>query len=333
MKYRIFEKNLNAFIFILIILEITLISIFFSLFFSGTGVIADVSEDNVTVITQLDVGNVYPEILNISINYGNSISLTPNDTKQVQCIAVVRDWNGEDDIVSATSEFFHNSNSSYGETDDNNNHYSNFSCNITKSFGSFNGYTDDAYKALINCTYNLWYYSNPGTWNGSIEVNDSYDWTDFGSNTESVSKLLALGLPSTINYGTVNATYVSNENITNATNYGNVKINLSLSGYAVNEGDGLAMNCTLGTANISIEYEKFNLTSSIAGALSLSEFEDAYINLTSDVRVNEFNLGHRQNDSVNEATDETYWRIYVPIGAAGTCQGNIVFGAVEAPES
>ena len=28
----------------------------------------------------------------------------------------------------------------------------------------------------------------------------------------------------------------------------------------------------------------------------------------------------------NEAQNRTYWRIYVPLGVAGTCQGNIVFG-------
>jgi len=34
---------------------------------------------------------------------------------------------------------------------------------------------------------------------------------------------------------------------------------------------------------------------------------------------------------VNDAINSTYWRIYVPLGVAGTCQGNIVFGATVAP--
>ena len=142
---------------------------------------------------------------------------------------------------------------------------------------------------------------------------------------------MAVGLPQSLDYGLVNATYVSEEGILNVTNYGNVKINLSLSGYAVNEGDGFAMNCSLG-GNISINYEKYNLTDSNPGSLSLSQFEASYVNLTSSPKVREFNLNYRQDDTQNEAINSTYWRIYVPVGVGGTCQGNIVFGAVQDAE-
>ena len=121
------------------------------------------------------------------------------------------------------------------------------------------------------------------------------------------------------------------ENITNVTNMGNVALNLSLSGYAVTEGDGLAMNCSLGNVqNISIEYEKYNLTETTAGPLTLSEFEDNYINLTDSPVVNEFNLTQRINDDEDDTAKETYWRIYVPKGIAGSCTGNIIFGATQA---
>lgn len=96
------------------------------------------------------------------------------------------------------------------------------------------------------------------------------------------------------------------------------------------EGDGLSMNCTLGSVgNISINYERYNLTSSIAGDLSLGDFEANYSNLTSTSVVREFNLNYRQNDAVNEAINSTYWRIYVPTGVAGSCSGNIIFGATQ----
>jgi hypothetical protein len=141
--------------------------------------------------------------------------------------------------------------------------------------------------------------------------------------------LLALGLPDTINYGTVNATKVSDENITNVTNYGNVEIDVSLEGYAVTEGDGLAMNCTLGSVGeINVSFQKYNITNSTPGTLNLGEFEGAYENLTGDAVTEDFNLNFRQSDIINDATNETYWRIYVPRGVAGTCAGNIIFGAV-----
>ena len=109
-------------------------------------------------------------------------------------------------------------------------------------------------------------------------------------------------------------------------------MNLSLSGYAVNVGDNLSMNCTLGaTKNISINLERYNLTASNLGPLSLSEFSANYTNLSSNVILRKFNLGYRQNDTSAfvDDTNSTYWRIYVPAGVAGNCTGNIVFGSVQ----
>jgi len=83
-----------------------------------------------------------------------------------------------------------------------------------------------------------------------------------------INSLLSIGVPDYIDYGLVNATNVSDEQIANITNFGNTRINLTLEGYAINRSDGLAMNCSLGvTKNISIMHEKYNLTSSNAGTL------------------------------------------------------------------
>jgi len=288
--------------------------------------------NNVTVKTYLTVGNVGPEVLSVSIdNDATSVILIANSTKLVNCEALVRDWNNDSDISTVIAEFF---NSSFGLVDDNNNHYTNNNCSINRTFGTWHGVSDTNYTALANCSFFVWYYANPGDWNCTVTVNDSLNWNASGSDNISVAELLAISLPTDINYGTVNSTYVSNENITNVTNVGNVKINLSSSGYAFNESDGLAMNCTLGSIkNISIYYEKFNLTTSTAGTLSLTQFEGNYVNLTSSPVVKRFSLDYRQNDTINEATNSTYWRIYVPLGVAGTCQGNIVFGATKATGS
>jgi hypothetical protein len=308
-----------------ILLEVALLFLLLYFSLSIKDVIADVAEHNVTIITELDIGNTAPTIKSIDIEQG-TINLIPNSTKIVNCSVIIEDFDTDVDIKNISAEFFDNSASFYGDNDDNNHHYTNKSCFINRTYGDIN-------TAIANCIFQLEYYANPETWNCSVEVNDYSGYKEENSNTSDVQPLLALGLPSTINYGTVNATYVSNENITNVTNYGNVKINLSLSGYAENVGDGFAMNCSLGTANISIEYEKFNLTDSTPGSLSLSEFENSYINLTSSPIIKRFDLNYRQNDTHNKATNKTYWRIYVPKGIGGTCQGNIVFGAVQSPET
>jgi len=293
------------------------------------------SGENVTVNTFLKVGEVPPEVLNISINNDAlAIDLVPNSTKTVVCQALVRDWNNDTTISNVTARLFDGTSSFYGDTDDNNYHYANNSCLLNTSFGTWHGVVDSPYLALANCSFQVQYYSNPGSWNCTAVVTDNIGLKGNGTQNTTIAQLLAVGLPSSIDYGTVNGTFVSDENITNVTNKGNVKLNLSLSGYANTPGDGYAMNCTLGSIkNIDINYEKYNLTVSHTGPLSLTQFEANYTNLTSSAVVKKFNLSVRQNDVLSgvDDTNSTYWRIYVPIGVAGTCEGNVVFGASVAP--
>ena len=299
---------------------------YFSLFVSG-GV-----GQNVTVITELTVGNTWPEILNVSIEGdASSFILTANSTKTLRCEALLRDYNNDTDFDTVSAEFF---NSSYGASDDKNNHYTNSSCYINRTFGTWRGISDDNYTALANCTFSIWYYANPGNWNCTVLVNDSVNWNATGSDSISIAELLAFTLPESINYGLVNATSVSAEKVANVSNAGNVRLNLSLDGYAVNRYDNWSMNCSGGTIkNISIYYERYNLTDSTPGSLTLAQFGANYTNLTSTPTVKKFDLNYRQDDTYDEAVNATYWRIYVPVGVAGTCRGNIVFGATRASGS
>jgi len=282
--------------------------------------------ENVTVFSELEIGKTAPIVQNINIEDG-SINLIPNTTKLVNCSVIIADYNGDTTIINMTSELFDNSASAKGSPDDNNDHYTNSTCFINYTYGDEN-------TVLATCLFDLWYYSNAGTWNCSVSVADDSNMTTNESNTTVVQALLALAVPDSIDYGRVNATEVSDENITNITNMGNVMFNMSFLGYATSEGDGLAMNCTLGNLkNISIEHEKYNLTESNPGALTLSQADNVYENLTTNTLVRQFNLDKRTNNNLNDVWNETYWRIYAPLGVAGSCQGNIVFGAVQSGES
>jgi hypothetical protein len=276
---------------------------------------------NVTMISGFTVGASAPIINKINIEGGGPIVLIPNSTRTINCTAQIEDFDLETDIKNVTARLFHNS-SSYNSSEDNNTHYTNNSCYIDASYG-------DGNTVLAHCHFSTQYYANPGTWNCTVNVTDYSDYSTIGTNSTIIASLLALGLPTSLDYGIVNGTYVSGEGILNVTNYGNVRINLSLSGYARNPGDNLSMNCSSG-GNISIASEKFNLTTSTPGSLSLSSFEAGYTNLTSSPTNRKFNLNYRQNDTQDDAINSTYWRIYVPRGIGGTCQGNIVFGAVVA---
>jgi hypothetical protein len=314
----------------LILVELALLGLFFSFNFDFAQAV--IGNPNATVATYLQVGNVYPEVLNVSVDAGSStITLIPNSTRMTWCAAVVRDYNGEADINQVNATFYTVNSSSFAASNDNNYHYTNTSCVINTSFGSFNSYSDDAYTALANCTFNVHYYAVPESWECQIFANDSYGWQANDSDNINVNSLLALGLPNLINYSTVNATFVSDEQNATVENLGNVRLNLSLEGYARTVGDGYAMNCSLGSVqNISIQYEKYNITNTNFGALTHTQTLANYTNLSTTAVIRNFNLTARFNDTVSEAVKLSHWRIYVPIGVAGTCNGNIIFGATTA---
>jgi hypothetical protein len=289
-------------------------------------VYAVVGANNVTVTTLLQVGNVFPEVVYVSVNNGSAITLAPNATVNVTIYAVVRDFNTDGDIFNVSVVFYNNRTSTYGSADDLNRHYVNSSCFIDTTYGTI-------YEANATCLIQLQYFAEAGSWNATITAYDNASFSGQNSSMGTVNSLLAIGLPDTIDYGIVNATAVSSEKIANITNFGNVPFNVSLRGYAVSMWDNLSMNCTLGTIkNISINYEKYNMTNSISGDLTLPQFEGNYTNLTSASLVTrKMNIPYREYDGepYTDDTNSTYWRMYVPLGVAGSCQGKIVFGAVQ----
>jgi len=268
--------------------------------------------------------NSPPNFTNVTVDDAlttpaNEIDLIAASTRSVVCEGVVEDLDGEN-LTNARAEFY-NASSFYGDSDDNNSHYTNSSCFINSSYGSVN-------QSQIFCNFDVQYYATVGQWECILLVDDNLSISGNDTDTSNINSLLSIGLPDVADYGLVNINEVSDEIVLNVTNYGNVEVNLSLSGYAISEGDGLAMNCTLGsTKNISIEHEKYNLTDSNSSQLTLQQTSGIYNNLTSSEVVRDFGLSPRENDTVNDAINESYWRIYVPVEVGGSCKGNIVFGA------
>lgn len=247
------------------------------------------------------------------------IDLIAGSTRKVNCSGTIFDYEGENSLISVSAEFYDNLTSSYGAADDNNGHYTNNTCTIDRSYGNEN-------ESAYTCDLSVWYYAANSTWTCRVKATNAQSLTAFRSNHTTINSLLAVSLVDTIDFGILNATQISAEKRINVSNAGNIALNLSLRGYGQFENDGFAMTCTLGQ-NISLRYTRYNLTKSNPGEISPATFEAQYKNLTSTDRINKFDLKPRQDDAQNEATNATYWRIYVPVGAAGSCQGNIVFGA------
>jgi len=247
----------------------------------------------------------------------NEIDLFTATNRTVTCSAIINDSEGVG-IKNATARFFDNISSSFSQGDNGNLHYSNNSCYINSSYG--------INESLILCNFQVAYYANSTYWNCTMSITDNNNATKNGSSHSFINPLLSIQVNDTLDFGSFNGVGVSPEVVLNVTNYGNVKINLSLYGYGMYIDDGNAMNCS-SAKNISIMYEKYNLTTTNPGNLNLGSFESKYINLTSNSVVNNFNLGFRTDNNFNIAIKSTYWRIYLPSGISGSCSGNIVFGA------
>lgn len=282
---------------------------------AGYDIIPNITLSSIFNITSISVDDDIASPL-------NQIDLFAASNRTVSCRAIVNDYDGIG-LQNATAKFFDNVSSYYSDLDNGNKHYSNNSCYVNSSYG--------INQSQVLCDFQVAYYANSTYWNCTVFLMDNNNISRNRSNYSFINSLLSIEVNNSLTFDSgTNA--VSSEKILNVTNYGNVKINLSLYGYARNEGDGYAMNCSNGK-NISIGYEKYNLTATNPGNLNLSNFEARYINLTSSSVVKRFNLDFRHNDSQNIALNSTFWRIYVSKGISGSCTGNIVFGASQAAGS
>jgi len=271
---------------------------------------------NVSIDTTVNITNSLPEIITLACE--NPVTLDAGTTHVVACNATIRDWDGWADITNVSGIFYDADNASLSSPDDNNNHYTNSSCQPTGNDGNYTRY--------FTCNFTVWYYANAGSnWTINMTVVDSYAFNasvgnnDTAVNTTTISQLLALNItPTLIDYGNmaVGDTSASGENA-NITNFGNSDINISLKGYGQAEGDGLAFVCDIG--NISVENERYSLVEAqpYASYTPLNTTFGMVAGLT---------LPQQTNDT-KQVLNSTYWKLYVPPNPHGICNGTIVFQA------
>lgn len=270
---------------------------------------------NISVDTRVNITNAKPEVLLVVID--DPITLSAGTSRIVSCNATVRDWNGYADINNVTATFYDNNTQGPGSADDNNDHYTNSSCNYTGDDGNFTRY--------FTCNFTVWYYANNGSqWVCNVTATDSYAFnssvnnSNSLANTTSISQLLALNVTQLIDYGNMAVGDTSNAVEANVTNFGNYDINISLKGYGATEGDGLAFVCDIGT--ITIANEKYSLNQT-------GDFSIDYTSLsTSFTQLGGLTLPQQINDSL-QVMNNTYWRLYVPPNPFGQCNGTVVFQA------
>jgi hypothetical protein len=280
---------------------------------------------NYSVRTTVNVTEAFPEILNISCNYGQPVILTAGSTAKVVCVVMVRDYNGGDTIVGANgsgvfnASFFYFQNKS-SDPNDNNVHYSNQTC-------SLNG-TSIGYYVNWTCAFDVWYYANNGTWRINASVLDTHNNQNLSITSEfngSIGVIYALNVTDVIDYGKLFVGETSSAPIqANVTNFGNSAINVTVYGFGgdnISRGSGLAMICE--QRNLSLTNERFSLSSSEPWATMnvLSGAPQMLQNLT---------LPKQVQDGVF-VVNATYWSLHINVtdNPYGVCNGTVVFSAIQ----
>jgi len=278
-----------------------------------------IGNPNVSVLTRVNVSNAAPYVFNISVM--SPITLTPNTTTLVWCAAYVQDYNNWSDIAVVNATFYDATHSQHNSIDYNTTHYTNSSCDYSTEI--------DTFTKLYNCTFNLWYNTNPGTWVCNITTADNTGITDTENISATVNELISLMVPDEINFGDVPVTNYSSNIYFNITNVGNRNINVSLYGYGAVENDTLAMVCQYG--NISLNNERYAIWNGTPDSypfnnMSLLNNSNATASQISGLTILQY------NQTYTTSINTTVWRLYVPVGPLGTpsglCNGTVVFRAL-----
>jgi hypothetical protein len=262
-----------------------------------------------TVNTTVNITNAAPFITSIALD--TPIDLTAYNTTQVYCNVTTRDYDNDTVLVNAT--LYLEGVAEADAPDSGVDHYTNASCtNITVQDESINW----------TCVFDVQYYAaNASTWRCNVTAIDTISQfpTSNISGLSIVNTLLAIKMPAIMDYGDLVTGQTSNDTTGNITNAGNRDVNISVYGYANTPSDGLAFVCT--TGSIPLSYERYNISANSSFPLMTQ--------LTSTAtNISDFYVPRRASDA-SESINLTYWQVQIPVGAAGVCNGKIVFTASE----
>ena len=277
---------------------------------------------NVTTWTRVNITHSKPDVLNVTIYDAQNVSMTnitiiAGGKKAVICNATVRSWEGFNDITKVNATLYHYATSSHYASDDNNSHYTNISCTLNQSTSAFVGW--------YVCGFDVVHYSNNGTWICNVTVSNSYtgvnpNFTGRGYGNTTFYPVYALNVTDGIDYGGVAVEDFSLDKTANISNIGNMRLNITVEGYATTRGDGLAMNCSL-NGNITVDNEKFSAASATAYAAKTS-----LVSTAGGLMIPGLSILKQTNATA--VTNSTYWQLYIPPNPAGNCTGYVIFTAV-----
>ncbi len=238
--------------------------------------------------TTAEVGNVAPTASNVVLNGAADIDLSSGSTKDVSVAADVSDNNTCTDITGVSANIYVSGESC--DTSNDNTCYFNISCDVSDC-------TDGGdTSATASCSTGLWFHANPDNWLATVTVTDSNNATGTDdSPTRAVNSLLAINVPGSIGYGTLNPSDDSTVS-SDVTNHGNVAIHSSIKG----------TDMTSGSDSIAVAQQKYDLTSGTYAELSTT--------LGSGDKSLLVDLSKPTDNSPSNSADIVYWGLEVPAG-------------------
>ncbi len=314
-KKRYAEWALNLFI-----SSLALAALFLGISVNSNDVIG-ANITNQTVIAKVNVSNTEPNLYKVVVI--NPVDLNANGAATVVCNGSYSDTNGFDDIKNVTATFYDSSVAASNAQDSNSSHYTNYSClpcTVVTGTGNRNG--------SCVCQFSVQYYANPASvWQCNMTINDTGGLlSSENSSFATINEVLGIGVENyLIDYGNLSVSQTSPPIVKNVTNTGNMPINVTLRGFGGGDeeiGMNLSMICEFG-ANITFGYQRYypGNNTPYADMYNLTNQSRQIFNLTIPKRTVDAGFGN--------STNSTYWRLQVPTGAGGMCNGTIIFGAVD----
>lgn len=264
----------------------------------------------------------------------NELDLLAGANLTVFCNATLADADGWEGIDSASAILYDNISSSSSGSDAMATHYTNNTCFL------FDGVVGGGARRA-ECAFAVAYYSNNATWTCNITVSDNHSIVNSSVDYTSINKLIALNIPSSIDFGTLSPGAISFVNKTNITNFGNVEIDIKIYGYSNNQtNSSAAFNCTTSggiKSNITLDRLHYNVTDTTGAQCTNFGWGSNSFNLTNQSNEKSwtnFNLG-KQNVEGDLMNNYTCWVLRIPaigeenINPAGVCTGVISFIASE----
>lgn len=261
------------------------------------------------VNTTVNITNSAPMVYNVYLD--TPIDLIAYDNKTVFCNATVFDFDNQTILVNATLYIVDLTDEN--SPDDGNDHYTNTSCSRVGPQDRIMQY---------RCTFSVRYYANNNSnWRCNVTAIDTGNAINSNiSNLATINPLVAIKLPPLIDYGDLAVWDISDDIDANVTNAGNRDANISVEGWGATPGDGLAFVCDYG--NIAINYERYNITKGIGNYPFMTSLT------TTTTMIPEFYVPQRVSE-ILDSFNSTWWKVQIPIGAGGVCNGTILFTATD----